>query len=287
LQPQQDRVLAEVDQLAGTSTGYIVPHWEWVVRKTISVAAQFVVGADGQRSLVRRLLGIQDEQTGPSEFYVVYEFDAATPLADELCVVLDPVVQSVCWPLAEGRCRWSFQLPDVQTSDEFQDKDRSPVWSESPATAGRTLARLKKRLAERAPWFPAVIRKVDWAMDIQFRRRMAREFGRDRCWLAGDAAHQTSPAGIQSMNAGLLEGEDLAARIVRILKHGAAFDGLREYGLTHRESWRRLLGASGYPAPTLGASAWVRENAGRIVPTIPATGNDLAALLAQLGLAWT
>ena len=52
-------VTATVEELGGTATGYIVPHWETVVTRRIPVHAQFVVGADGHGSLVRHRLGIE------------------------------------------------------------------------------------------------------------------------------------------------------------------------------------------------------------------------------------
>jgi 2-polyprenyl-6-methoxyphenol hydroxylase-like FAD-dependent oxidoreductase len=284
LQPHQDSVEAEVDQLAGTSTGYIVPHWEWVVRRTIQLRASFVVGADGHRSLVRRLMGIEHEQVAAPEFYVAYEFETDADLPNELCLVAEKHAQSILWPMNGRRCRWSFLLPEVQSSNEFPAKDRNPAWTESTAVADRTLARLKMRLAERAPWFKSGVKNVHWAMDIQFQHRLARQFGRGRCWLAGDAAHQTSPGGIQSMNAGLLEAEDLATALTDVLRNGASMDRFAEYEKAHLEIWQQLLSVKGAPKPEPTASAWVREHANELVPMIPATGPDLSLLLKQIGL---
>lgn len=284
VQARPGEVVAEVDELVGTAMGYIVPHWEWVVRRTLDITASFVIGADGHHSLVRRLVGIEHQQLADPELYVVYEFESASPVADELCVVLDQGARSVLWPLTHGRCRWSFQLTDVQELGDFSDKDRSLGWAESTTHAERTFERLKARLKARAPWFGAGIRKVDWAVDIQFQHRLAREFGRQRCWLAGDAAHQTSPAGIQSMNAGLIEAEDLAGRLVQILRQNAPLEVLQRYDRTHHEAWQQLQGATGAPQPGPDTRPWVKENAGQLVSSIPATGNDLTGLLAQLGL---
>jgi 2-polyprenyl-6-methoxyphenol hydroxylase-like FAD-dependent oxidoreductase len=125
---------------------------------------------------------------------------------------------------------------------------------------------------------------MDWAVDIQFQHLLARQFGRDRCWLAGDAAHQTGPAAIQSMNVGLLEAEDLAGILSRILRSGASADLLQGYHRAHHDEWLHLLGAKGAPKPGPGTSPWISENCGRILSAIPASGQDLAALLAQLGL---
>ena len=46
-----------------------------------------------------------------------------------------------------------------------------------------------------------------------FARRLARSFGSGGVWLAGDAAHQAAPVGVHSMNSGLVEARELAARM--------------------------------------------------------------------------
>ncbi len=283
LQPRPDGVLAEVDQLVGTGTGSAVPRWEWVVGRTIEVAADYVVGADGHHSLVRRLLGIEHDHLATPELYVVYEFEPESPLADELQVVVAEQRKSVLWPLPGGRCRWSFQLAGTDET-EFGEKDRNPSWAEPAALAQRTWERLEKRLQLRAPWFAAGIRAVDWAVDIQFQHRLARQYGRDRCWLVGDAAHQTAPAGIQSMNVGLREAKELAGILTRLLKGDGSADLLEDYERKFRSEWLTLLGAQGTLSASPDAKPWVKAHGKHLLSSLPASGEDLTALLRQIGL---
>ena len=84
-------------------------------------------------------------------------------------------------------------------------------------------ARVRELLRQRAPWFAVGARELGWSVEVRFERRLAASFGRGRVWLAGDAAHLTGPLGMQSMNAGLDEASDLAARLVRV---GRAMDRL-------------------------------------------------------------
>lgn len=286
MQAEPGRVVAEVDQLVGTATGSAVPRWHWVVGRTLEVRARFVVGADGHHSLVRQLLDLQHDHWAPAELYVAYEFAAAKPLPDELAVVLTDHTKSVLWPLPGGRCRWSFQLTELDDL-EFPDKDRQLFWSESPPVAQQTRERLQQRLQARAPWFPAEIPELDWAADIQFQNRLVRQYGRDLCWLVGDAAHQTAPGGIQSMNVGLLEAADLAGRLGRILRGEGGMELLAEYDRTYRETWRRLLGAQGALTATDATRPWVKNHRSQLLSSLPASGPDLPPLLQQLGLTWT
>jgi 2-polyprenyl-6-methoxyphenol hydroxylase-like FAD-dependent oxidoreductase len=145
---------------------------------------------------------------------------------------------------------------------------------------------LQQLLAARAPWFQAGILDAGWGAAIQFEHRLARQFGRDRAWLAGDAAHQTGPVGMQSMNLGMREGADLAARLARILRENAPPCLLDAYNLEYRAEWEQLLGLNGVAKTGPAAGAWVREHCARAIPCLPASGRDLGLLLSQLGLEW-
>jgi 2-polyprenyl-6-methoxyphenol hydroxylase-like FAD-dependent oxidoreductase len=143
---------------------------------------------------------------------------------------------------------------------------------------------LLRLLEARAPWFQGGIKDVGWATDIQFEHRLARQFGRDRAWLAGDAAHQTGPIGMQSMNMGFREGADLAAKLTRILREKGSPDLLETYDLEHRMEWEQLLGRKGDPKASAATGEWVRERCGMLPACIPASGSELTLLLRQLGL---
>ena len=69
---------------------------------------------------------------------------------------------------------------------------------------------VEKVAKQRAPWFTAGVKEITWCTEVVFEQRVAKQFGRDRCWLAGDAAHQTGPVGVQSMNVGMAEAATLA-----------------------------------------------------------------------------
>jgi 2-polyprenyl-6-methoxyphenol hydroxylase-like FAD-dependent oxidoreductase len=145
---------------------------------------------------------------------------------------------------------------------------------------------LAELIRERAPWFGGSIGRLDWAMVVQFDRRLAREFGRDRIWLAGDAAHMTWPAGMQSMNLGLREAHELAEKIPYVLE-GSDPEGvlLLAYGRERRAEWEALLGLRGELRPEAGTDPWITANAARILPCLPASGIALRLLLRQLQLA--
>jgi len=275
---------AIIERLATTGKGYSVPDFEQGVERTLETQADFVIGADGSNSVVRRRLGIRFERTGAPQHFAVYEMEAGSDCGHETKVVLDPAASSALWPMSDTRCRWGFQVNPDDEAKDFPSKDRERMAVIEPPGERDSLHRLRQFLKERAPWFDNPIREVIWTTNVQFEPRLARQFGRNRCWLVGDAAHQTGPVGMQSMNIGFREAVDLVESLTQILRKNAPEDLLRAYDRTHWCEWQRLLGFKAVPPAADKASEWVRQRAVRIASCIPASGADLSALLSQLGI---
>ena len=119
---------------------------------------------------------------------------------------------------------------------------------------------------------------------MHFERRLARSFGSGRVWLAGDAAHVTSPFGGQSMNGGLFEVHDLTSRIAACSNGQCGTDDLEHYGRAGRREWHKLLGVNVTFNLLPHAGAWLAPHARRILPALPASGRDLDRRHADLGL---
>jgi pentachlorophenol monooxygenase len=199
-------------------------------------------------------------------------------------LVVDRASVNALWPLPGGRARWSLELggPDVSAADRFKSRLTTMLgerfFPHLDEAATRALVR------ERAPWFEKSSMDIGWSIEVRFEHRLAESFGRGRVWLAGDAAHLTGPAGMQSMNAGLGEAHDLAARMKRIRDREAGLDLLDVYGRERLAEWSFLLGRRGGLRAAESASDFVKQNAARLLQCLPATGPALAPLAAQLGL---
>ena len=203
-------VVATVEELGATATGYIVPHWETIVKRRFPIRAQFLVGADGYGSLVRQRLGIENPRVAGPEFFAAYEFEPEAKVEDEVRVVLDESTTNVLWPLPGNKYRWTFQLVKSEMASEFPEKERRGVRLAQKSADERIRQYVQKMAKARAPWFSAGVKEITWCTEVVFEHRVAKQFGRDRCWLAGDAAHQTGPVGVQSMNVGMAEAATLA-----------------------------------------------------------------------------
>ena len=180
-------------------------------------------------------------------------------------MILDPDLTSVYWPLEQGRCRWGFQVKDA-------------------AQHAPSIDRLEQLIAARAPWCTARPTQIYWSTLALFPSRLARSFGTGNVWLAGDAAHHAAPVAVHSMNSGLVEARELAARIARIRRGGESPSLLQEFATETHDAWQWLLGAGRTVRALPGADPWVRQTAARILACIPASGDDLEPLLTQIGL---
>jgi 2-polyprenyl-6-methoxyphenol hydroxylase-like FAD-dependent oxidoreductase len=258
-------IRAEVAQLDQVAAGYPIARSEWVVARTETIRPGYVIGADGHDSAVRRMASIELADHGGGQIFSIYEIEAAGELPGEARVILDPDLTSVYWPLEKGRCRWGFQVHDAGGHEP-------------------SMERLGELIAARAPWFTARPTQIYWSTLALFERRLARSFGAGGVWLAGDAAHQAAPVAVQSMNSGLVEARELAARIARIQRAGEAPSLLQGLATEMHETWEWLLDAGRAVRALPSADPWVRQNAARIFACVPASADDLGALLEQIGL---
>jgi len=244
-----------VAKLEKVSTGYPIAHTEVVVDKTFDVEAAYVVAADGYDSFVRRRLGVSQTDMGGGQLFSVFQFEAKGDAPAEGRLMLEPGRVGGYWPMPEGKVRFSFPI-DVESEHRPDD------------------ARLKELLAQRAPWFKASVGAIEWTALGLFERKLSTTFGSGRVWFAGDAAHLTGPLGAQSMNIGLREAGDLARKLGVILRQGGSVTALEEYGSSRLMEWKSLLPASAKPAQMRSV----------LLPCLPASGGDLAELLAQVPL---
>jgi 2-polyprenyl-6-methoxyphenol hydroxylase-like FAD-dependent oxidoreductase len=280
----ENAVNATIETLEKESRGYAVSHTEWVVAGSKDVSLRFVIGADGNSSWVRRMLRIGFPEVAKAQYFAVFEFPSDVDLRNEMRIAFSEGTTNVLWPLPEGRVRWSFELPSYGARDPRREKDRFAIQLEAGDYPILAEEQLRALLAERAPWFTGSIGEIEWRIVVRFERRLAESFGRERMWLAGDAAHLTGPAGVQSMNSGLAEASDLADIIERTVRGQDSAGAFEEYDRKHMRNWRALLGLRGGLQPTGPTDPWVAANASALLACLPAIGPELAVLAGHLKL---
>jgi 2-polyprenyl-6-methoxyphenol hydroxylase-like FAD-dependent oxidoreductase len=230
----------------------------------VTVTSAFVVGADGYDSSVRAALGISLVPHGQAEHFAFFDVldEPDAGLHVELAFGRETAAMV---PLHGGTARYTFQL------------DAVPTHPLGPAA-------LRALRAARMPWRSQEPRRTEWSGVRTFPRALAEKFGCGRVWLAGDACHATSPLGAQSLNVGLREARDLADAIVGCLEGHAVARLASGYETQRRLEWQRLLGVDSPPSFGPSTPSWVRHHIASLLAGLPASGDDLDDLLAQLGV---
>ncbi len=228
------------------------------------VESEFLIGADGHRSTVREALGSAMIDVGSAQTFAFFDVPQPSPGGENAELVLGARSAAI-YPLHGGSTRYSFEL-------------------DAPALAPLGRAELHTLLELRMPWHATAAGPVEWSGVRTFRKAHAERFGHGRVWLAGDACHLTSPLGAQSLNVGLREARDLADAVSECLDGRHIEQLAAGYAEQRRLEWRRLLGI-GFE-PTLGRSipAWASAHTAALVSCLPASGDDLDDLLAQLDI---
>jgi 2-polyprenyl-6-methoxyphenol hydroxylase-like FAD-dependent oxidoreductase len=168
------------------------------------VCADYLVGADGGRSYVRRQLGVRYEGEGG----VVRQMMGGAMLATYFRAPRDRT-----WLQIAPSWQYWIVSPDLRAlllsvdgGDQFVLLSRIPDGADVDTIDD-------VELISRAAGVPVeaeIILRQPWTAGHAL---LAQSFGRDRVWLAGDAAHLFTPTGGLGMNTGIDDGVNLAWKL--------------------------------------------------------------------------
>jgi 2-polyprenyl-6-methoxyphenol hydroxylase-like FAD-dependent oxidoreductase len=238
--------------------------FEWREVETLKLAADFVIGADGHESTVRKTLGIGLRPVAPPQIFGFFDVPHEPPAGQSLELVLGHET-SAMYPLHGGTTRYSFELSALPAAPLDADK-------------------LRELRFARMPWHAAEHESVEWTGVHTFERAFAERFGQGRVWLAGDAAHTTTPLGSQSLNVGLREGRELANAIADSMEAADVRHLVTAYDDQRQLEWHTLLSLAGKPSLSPSTPTWAKQHMRDLVASLPASGDDLDDCLAQLGV---
>jgi len=176
---------------------------------TDNVCVDFVVGADGANSAVRRDLGIGLAGRANLSTLMNIHFSAPEmllpPQSAMLSFVFNPAVVAVL--VAHDGGEWVCQVPlGLETPAAF-----------SPHSC-RQLVAAALGLGEGNAAAVVVHSAKPWVMHAQVADRYGSPSG--RVLLLGDAAHRFPPAGGFGMNTGIQDAHNLAWKLAHALEHG-------------------------------------------------------------------
>jgi 2-polyprenyl-6-methoxyphenol hydroxylase-like FAD-dependent oxidoreductase len=194
-------------------------------QRAIHAHALYLVGADGAHSTVREALGIK--MHGPAgishSLSILFRADLNAHLKDRpilICFIRHPDAPGLLlWTGAGGRWCFNTHFPDNEQSVNALGRERA---IELVRTAVG-VPNLQVEILSCAPWTVSA--------------RVAERYRVGRIFLAGDAAHEMTPAGGHGMNTGIQDAHNLVWKVAAVLESGAGAQLLDTY-----ESERRPAG---------------------------------------------
>lgn len=189
----------------------------------IKLTCDWLIGADGARSLVRKGLNISfDGDTYQQKFYLAdLQLESGID-QNQANLFLGDASFNAFFPMnGKGRFRLIGRLPDHLKEDaNFDD----------------VLFYLQKQLP-----FSLKVNSCNWFTTYNLHHRMASRFATKKCFLIGDAAHVHSPVGGQGMNTGLQDAYNLAWKLAGVIKNQIRQEILSSYAEERMPVARTLL----------------------------------------------
>lgn len=233
------------------------------------VRCPFVVGCDGPASTVRSCAGIGWRSRPYAEEVVLADLDlgGTSARADDARVFAGRQGLLFLFPLGE---RATWRLLATRTS-----AGRAGRHVGQPGTAVPE-AELQRLLNDAG--VEARITRLAWSAGVSLQCGLARRFRRGRLFLAGDAAHNYSPATGQGMNAGIQDAVNLGWKLGFAAGRAGSgpADGLHVDVLL--DSYDRERRAAAHPRLILTHTVfWAEASTGRLPSWLRAVAAPLAA----------
>ena len=192
------------------------------------IEADYLIGADGASSAVRKSLGIEFEGfTYPERFLVIsttFEYADHLPHLSYVNYCSDP--QEWC-VLLRVPALWRVLFPTrPDETDEEVLGDAS------------VQARLQNLLPQPVPY------ETSHRTLYKVHQRVAQSFRRHRAFLAGDAAHINNPLGGMGMNGGVHDAMNLCQKLLAVLQQGQGSEVLDRYERQRRTIAIEYINAS-------------------------------------------
>ncbi|HNZ90191.1 MAG TPA: bifunctional 3-(3-hydroxy-phenyl)propionate/3-hydroxycinnamic acid hydroxylase [Acidovorax sp.] len=201
----QVRLRHEVTQIAEAADHVNLTVTNLQAGSSAQVQARYVVGCDGARSMVRKLLGSPMKDLGLRQPWLVFDVilnDNAPELPDHTVQFCDPD-RPMTWCNVTGRRRrWEIML---MPGDD-------PAQLVQPATLWQLVSR----------WMKPEHADIERATIYTFHSLIAKGWRKGRLMLAGDSAHQTPPFLGQGMCAALRDVANLAWKLEAVLQGRAS-----------------------------------------------------------------
>jgi len=175
------------------------------------IKSKFLIGADGNNSLVRTQLKIPFPGKTHKARLFITDCKAMLSLpANEIFFSFAADYTAGFFPLPDNRWRIDGLIPVIQKKEKVDFEDVRNFLGK-PIHLGIEL------------------HHPQWFSIFRSHSRCAKSYRQNRCFLVGDAAHVHSPVGAQGMNTGLQDAHNLAWKLALYLKGKASKTVLDTY----------------------------------------------------------
>jgi len=186
---------------------------------TYQMQAGYVVAADGGRSAVRSLMGLESKGRVFRDRFLIADVKMTADFPSERWFWFDP-------PFHPGQSVLLHRQPDNVWRIDFQlGWDADPEAEKQPE---RVLPRIRALLGKEAQF------ELEWVSIYTFCCLRMDQFRHGRVLFAGDSAHGVSPFGARGANSGIQDADNLAWKL-RLVLQGLAPDSLLDTYARERE----------------------------------------------------
>ncbi|MDI6028446.1 bifunctional 3-(3-hydroxy-phenyl)propionate/3-hydroxycinnamic acid hydroxylase [Corticibacterium sp. UT-5YL-CI-8] len=236
------RLGASVDGLVETGD-----HVQLALSGGDTVRARWVIGCDGARSTVRKLLDIRLDDLDFDEPWLVVDAEVdgkisfpdlwgvpeGANLQNLSLMMCDPQRPATIVPGRGNHRRWEFMLLPGESDAEMAAPERVAALVE--------------------PWVEGASHRIIRAATYRFHGLVAEQWRKGRVFVAGDSAHQTPPFFGQGMCHGLRDAANLGWKLA-LVTEGKADDALLDTYQPEREAQvRHVISAA------IGAGKYICE----------------------------
>ena len=180
-----------------------------------TVHADWLIAADGARSPIRSMLGVECEGQVFHDRFLIADIAMHSGFPAERRFWFDPPFHRHQSALLHR------QADDVWRVDFQLGWDADPEEEKKPE---RIVPRIRAMLGADAQF------EIEWASVYTFQCRRLRSFRHGRVLFAGDAAHLVSPFGARGANSGIQDADNLAWKLDLVLAGQAPERLLDSYG---------------------------------------------------------
>ncbi|MBP0631581.1 FAD-dependent oxidoreductase [Cupriavidus sp. AcVe19-1a] len=183
------------------------------------LAARYVVAADGSRSPMRKLLGLDSKGRTFRDRFLIADVKMEADFPSERWFWFDP-------PFHPNQSVLLHRQPDNVWRIDFQlGWDADPVLEKTPE---RVIPRVQALLGKDVKF------ELEWVSVYTFSCLRMDSFRHGNILFAGDSAHGVSPFGARGANSGVQDAENLAWKLAYVLQ-GHAADSLLDTYASERE----------------------------------------------------